>query len=297
MDSLTPDQLRSVASETLLLDVRLEDDFACGHVPGAINNCVFEVAFADRLAPHLHLKDKPVCVYGQSDTSHEAAMAAEKLRRAGFARVHLLQGGLQGWRDAGLPVEGKGAEPASPAIPQGRKEIDLQESHLEWTGRNLLNKHSGKIALKSGHLTFNHGAVTGGEIVISMADITCDDLQGTPLHDVLVHHLRSDDFFDTDRYPVARLIIHEARPMVESTPGSPNLHVLAALTIKDVTAPLEFTASAGLDDQGRAAAQAAFAIDRTRWGVLYGSGKFFHRLAGHLVNDLIELQVRLVCVR
>lgn len=296
MDSLTPEQLRSVASETLLLDVRLEDDFACGHVPGALNNCVYEVAFADRLAPHLHLKEQPVCVYGQSDTSHEAAMAAEKLRRAGFTRVHVLQGGLQGWVDAGLPVEGQGSKPSHSTMPQGRKEIDLQESRLEWLGRNLLNKHCGKIALKSGHLVFDHGHVTGGEIVISMPDITCDDLQGSPLHDVLIHHLRSDDFFDTDRYPEARLIIHEARPVAEATPGSPNLHVQAVLTVKDVTAPIEFAASAGLDDQGRPAAQAAFAIDRTRWGVLYGSGKFFHRLAGHLVNDLIELQVRLVCL-
>jgi len=296
MDSLTPDQLQSVASETLVLDVRLEDDFVCGHVPGALNNCVYEVAFADRLAPHLQLKEQPVCVYGQSDSSHEAAMAAEKLRRAGFSRVHLLQGGLQGWIESGLPVEGSGGHHPAPATPQGRKEIDFQQSRLEWTGRNLLNKHCGRIALKSGHLVFEHGHVTGGEIVISMADITCDDLQGTPMHDVLIHHLQSDDFFDTDRYPEARLIIHEARTVAEPTPGAPNVHVQAALTIKDVTASLEFTASAGLDDQGRAAAQAAFAIDRTRWGVLYGSGKFFHRLAGHLVNDLIEFQVRLVCL-
>ena len=35
-------------------------------------------------------------------------------------------------------------------------------------------------------------------------------------------------------------------------------------------------------------------IDRTDWGVLYGSGRFFRRLAGHLVNDSIELQLRLL---
>jgi hypothetical protein len=36
------------------------------------------------------------------------------------------------------------------------------------------------------------------------------------------------------------------------------------------------------------------AIDRTLWNVLYGSGKYFRRLGGHLVNDQIEIQLRIV---
>ena len=46
--------------------------------------------------------------------------------------------------------------------------------------------------------------------------------------------------------------------------------------------------------EGKFAAQASFAIDRTLWEVLYGSGKYFRNLGGHLVNDLIELQLRIV---
>jgi hypothetical protein len=57
---------------------------------------------------------------------------------------------------------------------------------------------------------------------------------------------------------------------------------------------LEFIASAGLTSEGKAAAQAAFAIDRTQWNVLYGSGKYFRHLGEHLVNDLIEIQIRVV---
>ena len=39
---------------------------------------------------------------------------------------------------------------------------------------------------------------------------------------------------------------------------------------------------------------ATLAFDRTLWGSIYGSGKFFRRLAGHLVNDLVEIQVKVV---
>jgi len=37
-----------------------------------------------------------------------------------------------------------------------------------------------------------------------------------------------------------------------------------------------------------------FSFDRTRWKVLYGSGRFFHRLGMNLVNDLIQLEIKIV---
>jgi len=57
---------------------------------------------------------------------------------------------------------------------------------------------------------------------------------------------------------------------------------------------IAFDAAAGWTPGCLPAAQATLAFDRTLWGVLYGSGKHFQRLAGHLVNDLIEIQLRVV---
>ncbi len=156
-----------------------------------------------------------------------------------------------------------------------------------------LNRHHGKIGIKDGSLQFEDRQLTGGEIVFDMHAITCENLAGASLHDVLVAHLKSDDFFDVALYPTALFAIISSR-VVDEKPGAPNLAVHGELTLKNVTHPVEFTASAGLTPEGKPAAQAAFAFDRTKWNVLYGSGRFFHRLAGHLVNDLIELQVRMV---
>ncbi|HEY8961082.1 MAG TPA: YceI family protein, partial [Luteolibacter sp.] len=209
--------------------------------------------------------------------------------------VARLEGGMDAWRNEGFPTEGTHAPETPPAIPSGRRALDLDESRIEWIGRNLLNKHRGWIALKSGYLDFKGGTITDGEMVLSMHEIHCDDLAGTPLHDVLIAHLRSDDFFDTERFPEARVVLRSVR-FDPNFPGGQNLRVEADLTLKGVTAPLSFTASAGIDADGRPAAQASFAIDRTQWGVIYGSGKLFHRLAGHLVNDLIEIQLRIVAM-
>lgn len=293
---LSTAQLKQALGESnapLLLDVRLEDDFNCCHLPGAKNNCVYEVVFMERMANLSPDKTASVCVYGAAGDSLESRFAVEKLLRAGYNKVLEFREGLHAWKTAGHSVE-EGKPIASPAaIADGVHNLDLEESRVEWIGRNLLNHHHGSISLKDGGLRFEKGNLVGGELVFDMNSITCQNLAGTPLHDVLVGHLKSDDFFDVELYPTARLEIVSAKVLSDKS-GSPNLAVRGELTLKNVTDTVEFTAAAGSTPEGKAAAQAAFAFDRTKWNVLYGSGRFFHRLAGHLVNDLIELQARIV---
>ena len=288
------DAQRQQHPDLVLMDVRLPEDYERRAIAGSVNNCVLEVAFQERLPALLADKNTPVCVYGESANSHEATMAAEKLLRAGYTQVYRLEGCLAAWCADGLPEQGTGKPEEVPALPSGRLTLDTAESRAEWLGRNLLNKHWGRVPITSGYLEVRSGHITGGEFVLSIADITCDDLAGNPYHDVLIAHLRSDDFFDTARYPEARLTLTRATLIPQAAPGAQNLQVEADLTLRGVTERIVFSLAAGMDNERRCIAQAAFSIDRTRWGVLYGSGRFFSRLAGHLVNDLIELQVRIV---
>ena len=222
-------------------------------------------------------------------------MAAEKLDRAGFSRVWEFRDGIEGWRACGYDVEGRRSgipEPA--AISDGVHVIDRKESRIEWLGRNLLNKHWGRAEIRRGEITFRDGVPVFALFSIDMTTLSCDDLKGDPLHDVLITHLQSDDFFDVTRFPKAVFEIDSFAPIENSSPGAPNYHASGNLTLRGITEPVEFDLVAGITGDGKAAAQASFAIDRTRWEVIYGSGKLFHRLANHLVNDLIEFQVRIV---
>ncbi|MEM9081614.1 MAG: YceI family protein, partial [Verrucomicrobiota bacterium] len=155
-------------------------------------------------------------------------------------------------------------------------------------------KHWGSVGIQSGTLEFKDGHLTGGEITLDLANLTCADLANNPLHDVLIAHLHNDDFLDLEKFPTAKLTILSAQASSQETPGAPNLNLEAELTIKGITHGLTFSAATGVTPEGKAAAQAAFAIDRTQWGINYGSGKLFHRLGGHLVNDLIEFQAKIV---
>ncbi len=294
--TLSPAELhdRLAAESVGLIDVRLADDYAAEHLPGAVNNCVFEVTFLSRLDGAMGDRSHPICVYGASSRSHESRMAADKLRRAGYAQVLELREGLEGWNAAGFETVKGPPIVAEMPVANGTYPIDLNESRVEWLGRNLKNKHWGTLPIKSGELHFSNGCLTGGSFTLDMQGIQCTDLAGQPQHDLLIQHLKSDDFFDTERFPEARLVIDSSERIDHRGIGQPNLRLRGRLTLHGVTRPLSFEAATGFADAGKPVAQAAFVIDRTEWNIIYGSGRFFHRLAGHMVNDLIELQARIL---
>jgi len=277
-----------------LLDVRLPEDHALSHLPNSVNQCVFEVAFLNGLEEKSLARDTPICVYGADDKSYESRVAAGKLERAGYLHIYDFRGGLAAWESSGHPVEASSGTPAkSPQPMDCRIALDIKESTVTWFGRNLLNKHSGTVALKSGWVEFRNGKPTAGEVLLDLRRLTCIDLAGSDLHDMLIHHLESDDFLDIERFPEACFTFDQV-DLCSEQPGCKNLQLDGALTLRGVTKPLIIDATAGFTPEGKAALQSTLTIDRTDWGLLYGSGKFFRKLAGHLVNDHIELQLRII---
>lgn len=86
--------------EIALIDVRDEAPFALGHPLFAAQIPLARIAV--EAAWRLPRKDVPVVVY--DDGEGLAPFAVEELRGLGFTRVELLEGGLQGWRDAGYEL-------------------------------------------------------------------------------------------------------------------------------------------------------------------------------------------------
>ncbi len=284
MNTLTLSELNAL-TDAHLLDVRSAASFQAGALPSAVNNCVFEVVFLSRM-PEAWSPHQTVVVIGQSEESQEAVMAAEKLDRAGFTDVRILAGGMDA---AGYPVPA----PVSPAF-DGELLLDLERSTLQWTGRNLLNKHTGTLGLSAGCLSFSKGTLTGGDMTLDWDSLQCEDLAGTELHDVLMHHLKDHDFFDVGAFPAPEIALTSARPLPGGTDGAPTLELTADLTMKGVTRPVTFPVTTGVDPDGGFALNGHLEFDRTDWNVRYGSGKLFRNLGMHLVNDRIELGVNLV---
>jgi rhodanese-related sulfurtransferase len=84
--------------DALMVDVRDQGDYASGHILGAKNLPL------SRLDSHeLKRKDKTLILY--ADAGDQASKAAAALRKQGFEKVLLLNGGIGAWKQAGLPVE------------------------------------------------------------------------------------------------------------------------------------------------------------------------------------------------
>jgi phage shock protein E len=82
----------------LLLDVRTPEEYADGHIAGAVNIPLAELGNQLSQVP----RDIPVIVYCR--TGVRAAQAATLLRDSGYTNV-LNMGGIVDWVNAGYPVE------------------------------------------------------------------------------------------------------------------------------------------------------------------------------------------------
>jgi rhodanese-related sulfurtransferase len=105
--ALSPAQLTALVNrdDALVVDISATGDFEKGHIAGSRN------VQASALAPDHKLlasaKERAVVLVCRSGQT--ASAAAARLHKAGFARVHVLDGGIAAWQQAGLPlVKGRG---------------------------------------------------------------------------------------------------------------------------------------------------------------------------------------------
>ena len=82
----------------LVLDVRSAEEFAGGHVPGAVN------VSHEQVTARIGELDSTREVVVYCERGMRADKAAEVLSGAGF-RVRHLTGDMSGWREQGLPIE------------------------------------------------------------------------------------------------------------------------------------------------------------------------------------------------
>ncbi len=164
------------------------------------------------------------------------------------------------------------------------KKIDAAKSKIAWVGKKVTGQHNGTINFTEGTLVFKGKTIKGGSFTVDMTSINTTDLEAGKGKENLDGHLKADDFFGVEKYPTAKLEFK-----LISSNGDGTYNVTASLTIKDVTAPVSFT----LTTKGNTAS-ASFKVDRTKYGIKYGSGSFFDNLGDKTISDEFDLTVNLV---
>lgn len=280
----------------LLLDVLPQARYQQKHIADAENTCVFEVNFLEQVAALGVAKSQPIVLYGCNDKTHDAKTAADKLLRDGYLQVSVLDGGLAAWQATGNPVEGDAtaaSELQTAGIKDGAYLIDSEASVIEWAGRNPNSTHRGSLRLSAGEVRIEAGQISG-QFTIDMNSIENADLVGNELKPVLESHLKSDDFFFVKKFPQAHFEMTATETSAAQPVSSPNYTISGRLKLCGISAEQSFLATIVPSTDGKLAAEAHFDFDRTRWGVLYGSTRFFEHLGMHLVFDQISLQLRIL---
>lgn len=106
---IDPDAATAVLAEAdVLIDVREADEYAAGHIAGAINIPRGLLEF--RLSSTAELDSRALRVVLYCKTSGRAALSAVAMADMGYLDVHSIAGGYDAWVAAGKPV-------MKPAVP------------------------------------------------------------------------------------------------------------------------------------------------------------------------------------
>jgi polyisoprenoid-binding protein YceI len=160
--------------------------------------------------------------------------------------------------------------------------FDPAKSSAIWTGYGEVGDYSltGNLPVKSGWCSFNGSLPIKGELVMNMQAMNHSN-------EDLLSHLKSPDFFNTDKFPEARFVLTQSEALKNDS-----CRLTGNLTLCGVTQPISFIARV-LNYPGFTQLLAVAVIDRTKWGVKYNSSSFFSGLGDQAIKNEMKIQFML----
>ena len=192
---------------------------------------------------------------------------------------------------SGNKVDASDAKEATANVGSQKLVVDTLASTVAWKGYKPGGSHHGTLGIKQGELSVENGELVSGTFTLDMNKILCEDLTDAKMNEQLVGHLKSADFFDVAKYPEGKFTI----TTVEKLNDGVNSHRISGnLELKGVSKNITFDAKVTNEGSSYKATTATFTIDRTQWGVNYGSKNIFKDLKDSFINDDMEVTITIV---
>jgi polyisoprenoid-binding protein YceI len=165
-----------------------------------------------------------------------------------------------------------------------------------WEGYKTYTEgsHVGTLQISEGEFVVEGDAIVGGTFVIDMNSINNTDLnEMADKKAKLEGHLKSPDFFAVEQYPTATFTITS----VEVAEGAENgaTHTIKGnLKMRDQEKNITVPAMVNMNGDVMNITTPEFVIDRTNWGVQYGSETSIEGLAKeNAISDNLKLKLNL----
>jgi polyisoprenoid-binding protein YceI len=198
---------------------------------------------------------------------------------------------------SGTEVESSEAQAESVAASSATYRVDAQASEVEWEGTKLVGGgHTGVIPVADGHLEVLDDRLVGGKFTLDVGGLENTDLSPDDGKAKLEGHLKSEDFFHVEQYPTASFVITEATP-VDGAGDGHNYDITGNLTLKGTSRSITIPATVTMSDGRITASTPDFVIDRTEWGMQYGSGSIAGIAQDNIINDEVGLNISLVAMK
>lgn len=178
--------------------------------------------------------------------------------------------------------------------------LNTEGDEIHWTGFKTYadRVHTGNIQVQDGQFKVEDGKIVGGTFTIDMNSITNEDLpeEGDFNKDKLIGHLKSEDFFYTEKYPTASFTITQVEEAPADAAEGVTHMVSGNLEMRGNTKNITIPAKIDMDDNSISVSTPEFVIDRTKWEVMYNSdkGAKVESLAKEqLIDNNIKLELNL----
>ncbi|MFM2481761.1 rhodanese-like domain-containing protein [Celerinatantimonas sp. YJH-8] len=87
--------------DAVIVDVRSGDQYRKGHIAGSVNLTQSKVT-VDDLKAYEKYREQPIVV--ACELGNKASVVARVFSKAGFKEVYFMQGGINAWNSANLPL-------------------------------------------------------------------------------------------------------------------------------------------------------------------------------------------------
>jgi polyisoprenoid-binding protein YceI len=167
---------------------------------------------------------------------------------------------------------------ALPALPEGPQvAVQLDGSSIQFTGAKITGSHDGGFDAFTGSIVMDGEQVSAASFTIDMNSTNSD-------HPKLTKHLKSKDFFHTEKYPQAQFV--SVKVEAQENPGAVTHKIDGVLSMHGKTRPLAFPATVTVGESATTVT-ASFDINRQNWGVAY-PGK-----PDDLIKDDVQIRLNL----
>lgn len=174
---------------------------------------------------------------------------------------------------------------------------DLSKSQVKWEGSKVVGgSHWGHVKVKDANLVLGKdGVPSSGKIVVDLKTIDVKDIQGEKAAS-LKGHLESGDFFEVAKYPEATFVAKKITPVASANKplGSAEYQVEGDLTIKGKTNKETFKVNVDNTSDKVTKVNGDLVFDRTKYGVMYNSGKLTDTVKDKIIKDEVKLNLDLV---